>query len=374
MRDKRKQPQERRRPPDGNPPDVDEEEEWFTAGPDVSLVKDEVDDDQQREKKVLYLHNDEEPLRLDVFLTSQLPEYSRAYLQRLIDTGYVSFEPPAGKEAKRALKVFPGQTVRVVVPPPLKARLKPEEIPLEFLYEDEHLAVVNKPAGISVHPAADQVGSTLVNALLYWIKDLSSIAGVERPGIVHRLDKETSGVLIVAKNDRAHLSLSAQFKHRKIHKRYIALVRGKPQHWEGRIDFPLGKSRSHSKKMVVRTNGTGRTAITDYRVLEIFDGYALVECYPLTGRTHQIRVHFTSLQLPVASDKLYGRERKVYLSDLRSKNRKSEEKPIIERQALHAASITFRHPVSQEEVSFNAPLADDMLRLLHALQTHRSPR
>ncbi len=126
--------------------------------------------------------------------------------------------------------------------------------------------------------------------------------------------------------------------------------------------------------MVVRTNGTGRTAITDYRVLEIFDGYALVECYPLTGRTHQIRVHLTSLQLPVASDKLYGRERKVYLSGLRSRNRKSEEKPIIERQALHAASITFRHPVSQEEVSFNAPLADDMLRLLHSLQSYRSPR
>ena len=354
----------------------EKEEEWLNSprGAPLIEVPEQEDESPEQQKKVFALTNDDTPERLDVFIASRLPDYSRAYLQRLIETGYVTFEPPAYKEPKPSLKIRAGQSVRVVIPPPLKVRLRPEAISLEILYEDEALAVVNKPAGLSVHPAPDQLGSTLVNALLYWIRDLSGIAGVERPGIVHRLDKETSGVLVVAKNDRAHHGLAAQFKERTIHKRYQTIVRGEPQQWEGRIDASLGRSPTHSKKMVVRPPGRGRSAITDYRVLEIFKGYALLECYPVTGRTHQIRVHLASIRLPVAADKLYGRERRILLSDLCPKRRKPDQKLIIERHALHAAGVTFRHPITQEEMTFTAPLEDDMLNLLRTLQTHRSRR
>lgn len=325
-----------------------------------------------REKKVFRFENDGESQRLDIFVSSRLEDYSRAYLQRLIETGYVTLEPPRNRTPRPSTKVSTGQGVRVVIPPPLKLRLQPEPIPLEILYEDEWLAVVNKPAGLAVHPAPDQLGSTLVNALLYWLEGLSGIAGVERPGIVHRLDRETSGLLVVAKNDRAHHGLAAQFKERKIHKCYIAIVRGEPGHWEGRIDAAIGRSRTNNKKMETRFRGPGRSAVTDYRVLEIFKGYAILECYPMTGRTHQIRVHLASIRLPVAADKLYGREKRILLSNLTRKRRESNEEPIIQRHALHAAGLGFRHPLTQEEMTFSAPLEDDMVNLLKALQTYRS--
>jgi 23S rRNA pseudouridine1911/1915/1917 synthase len=318
--------------------------------------------------------NEGEPVRLDIFLSERLTDKSRTYLQRLVQTGYVTLEPLPRRAVRPSYKVPTGTVVTVRIPPPLKVSLAPEPIPLDFLYEDDLIAVVNKPAGLSAHPAPQQTGSTLVNALLYWLKDLSGIAGVERPGIVHRLDKETSGVLLVAKNDLAHRALSSQFKERTIHKTYLAISRGRPNEWEGRICLPLARSATHSKKIEVRSDGTGRTAITDYRVLEVFRGYSLIELYPLTGRTHQIRVHLATLRLPVACDKLYGREKLVYLSDLRDRPRESGETPLIERHALHAASISFRHPVTREEMTFSAPLHDDMLALLRALQTHRSPR
>ncbi len=313
--------------------------------------------------------------RLDVFLQERLPDHSRSYLKRLIDTGYASLQPGGARDPKPSLPVRHGVTVELVIPPPLKVTLRPEPIPLDFIYQDEHLAVINKPAGLTVHPAPHQPGGTLVNALLHCLEgELSGIAGVERPGIVHRLDKETSGALIVAKNDVAHRSLAAQFKERQVHKTYLAIARGKPRDWEGRIDFPLGRSPSHSKKIAVYRPGEGRAAITDYRVLEVFDGYTLIECYPLTGRTHQIRVHLQASGLPISCDKLYSREKAIYVSNLRGLSRPKSEAPILERHALHAASICFRHPVFREEVSFQAPLATDMLAFLHALQRYRSPR
>jgi 23S rRNA pseudouridine1911/1915/1917 synthase len=209
---------------------------------------------------------------------------------------------------------------------------------------------------------------------MYWLDDLSGIAGVERPGIVHRLDKETTGVIVVAKHDVAHQSLSHQFRERQVHKTYLAISRGKPMQDEGRMSFPLGRSLTHRKKQTVRNDGRGRAALTDYRVLETFDGYCLIECYPTTGRTHQIRVHLGTIHLPVACDKLYGREREIHLCQLERKRRPADSQPIMSRHALHAASISFCHPVSREEVSFSAPLHDDMLGLLHALQRYRSPR
>jgi len=320
------------------------------------------------------LDESEAAVRLDLFLAENLSQFTRSYLQRLVRDGYVTLYPTTKKTIRSALKLRPGTTVRVVIPPPLKVSLAPAALPLEFLYEDEHIAVIDKPAGISVHPAPHQEGPTLVNILLYWLDDLSGIAGVERPGIVHRLDKETSGVLIVAKHDVAHQALSYQFHERLVHKTYLAITREKPREEEGRISHWIGRSPSHSKKQVVRTDGGGRSAITDYRVLETFDGYSLIECYPTTGRTHQIRVHLASIHSPVACDKLYGREKTIYLSELERKRKPAAEEPIIERHALHAASINFRHPVTKETVTFSSPLHEDMLTLLHTLQRYRSPR
>ncbi len=319
------------------------------------------------------LTNQGGPRRLDIFLAGEMPDHSRAFLQRLVEDGYVTVTP-SRREVKSALKVPHGASVRVVIPPPRKVDLTPQDIPIRVIYEDAHLAVVDKPAGLAVHPAPNQSTHTLVNALLFRLRDLSSIGGEERPGIIHRLDKETSGVLVVAKNDFGHNAISAQFKERLVRKTYLAIVRGEPGQWEGQIDLPLGKSYTHTKKQMVRTDGTGREAVTDYRILERYHGYALVECYPRTGRTHQIRVHLASLRLPVACDKLYGREKRIYLSDLREASREPDEPPLMERHALHAAGITFRHPVTREDVSFTSHIHHDMHALLKALERHRAYR
>ena len=322
---------------------------------------------------VFELVNDGQSRRLDQFLTERLPQYSRAYLQKLIEEGYVTV-PGLQRDVKSSTRIPRGTAVRCNVPPPRKPDMRPREIPLEILYQDEHLAVINKPAGLAVHPAPSQVGDTLVNALLYWLDDLSGIGGEERPGIVHRLDKETSGVLLVAKHDFAHRALALQFKERTIHKTYIAISRGEPRRWEGRMDYSLGRSYTHSKKQMVRMDGTGREAITDYQVLEAFRGYCLLELYPKTGRTHQIRVHLASESLPIVCDKLYGRDKRVFLSDLRGRTREPEEKPLLERHALHAASISFLHPLTREEMVFAAGLPSDMHRLLKSLESYRSLR
>jgi 23S rRNA pseudouridine1911/1915/1917 synthase len=326
-----------------------------------------------RERKIHRLTNTGAPRRLDVFLSEELPEHSRAFLQRLIADGHVTVSP-CSRDVKSALKVARGAIVRVEVPAPRKTDLTPQDIPIEVMYEDQHLAVIDKPAGLAVHPAPDQSTHTLVNALLFRLRDLSSIGGEERPGIVHRLDKETSGVLVVAKNDFAHRALSTQFKERIVRKTYLAIARGEPDAWEGHIDLPLGRSYTHTKKQMVRVDGSGREAVTDYRVLEKYKGYALIECYPHTGRTHQIRVHFASLRLPIACDKLYGRERRILLSDLRESGHEPDELPLMERHALHAAGITFQHPVTREELSFSSHLHADMHALLKALERFRSYR
>ncbi len=322
---------------------------------------------------VYELVNDSGSCRLDQFLTHHLPQFSRAYLQKLIDEGYVKV-PKLQRDVKASMRIPCGTEVCCIVPPPRKPDMSPREIPLEILFQDEHLAVINKPAGLTVHPAPSQVGDTLVNALLYWLDDLSGIGGEERPGIVHRLDKETSGVLLVAKHDFAHRALALQFKERTVHKTYIAISKGEPECWEGRIDYALGRSYTHSKKQMIRTDGTGREALTDYRVLEMFKGFCLLELYPKTGRTHQIRVHLDSQSLPIVCDKLYGREKRIFLSDVRGRTREADERPLLERHALHAASISFLHPLTREEMVFAAGLPEDVHNLLKALESYRSRR
>jgi 23S rRNA pseudouridine1911/1915/1917 synthase len=265
--------------------------------------------------------------RLDVFLAQRRPSLSRARVQRLIEDGHVTVD---GASAKSSLKLEPGQTVHVEVPEAAPSHLTPQAIPLKVVYEDEDVLVLDKPAGMTVHPAPGHRDSTLANALLAHIPDpsgslktiLRGIGGTLRPGIVHRLDKDTSGLMVVAKNDAAFASLSAQFKGRQVHKTYLALVQGTPHPEEAAIEAPVGRSRRDRKRMAVVEDG--REATTRYRVVGRFKGYALLEAMPVTGRTHQIRVHLASIGHPVVGDATYGK------AELR-----------LGRQFLHAARLAF---------------------------------
>ena len=285
--------------------------------------------------------------RLDLFVTRRLQELTRSRVRRLIDQGLVTVDgQPA---AKAGLRLNAGQRVRVTLPPPEPSELEPEAIPLRIVYEDEDLLVVDKPAGMAVHPSPGHSRHTLVHAVLAHCPDLSGIGGVLRPGIVHRLDKDTSGLIIVAKHDAAHLSLARQLKERKVEKTYVALVEGRVRPQQGVIDAPIGRHPRHRKRMAVVENG--RDARTRYRVLREVDGRSLVEVQPKTGRTHQIRVHLASIGHPVVGDTLYGKRSDVF-----------------PRQFLHAQRLAFRHPRSGERMELEAPLAEDLQRALAELE------
>lgn len=284
-------------------------------------------------------------MRLDRFLADALPDLSRATLQRLIRDGDVRLN---GRAAKPSQRVAGGESLEVNIPPPVPLDVAPApDIPLDIVYQDTDLLVLNKPAGLVVHPANGHADDTLVNALLAHVPDLAGIGGVQRPGIVHRLDKDTSGLLLVAKNDAAHHHLQAQFKARSVDKVYLALVEGHVSPPRGLIDAPIGRDPRDRKKMAVATSG--RPAQTEYRVLETLDDTSLVEANLLTGRTHQIRVHLASIGYPIVGDRLYGR-------------RKSRH--TLSRQFLHAWRLAFDLPSSGERVTFTAPLPEDLQELL----------
>lgn len=296
--------------------------------------------------------------RLDHFLASKKEiGLTRSQVHRLIDDGYVE----VNKEAPKAsYKVKVDDRIVVKIPPPVKLEVKPENIPLDIVYEDEDLVVVNKSRGMVVHPAAGNYSGTLVNALLAHCSDLSGIGGVLRPGIVHRLDKETSGLIVVAKNDAAHNSLAKQFKNRTILKKYIALVHGSIQQDKGMIEAKLGRHPKHRKKMAVisshEENVRGRDALTYFRVVERFKDYSLVELTLKTGRTHQIRVHLTSIGYPIVGDQTYG-------------HRKEEFK--ISGQLLHAAKLGFIHPRTGKQLEFSGERPkdlDEVIQKLHKRQ------
>ncbi len=288
--------------------------------------------------------------RLDKWLARQLPGYSRTEIQRWIKEGLVRVN---GRASKPGYKLEPGDVVEVDVPAPVPYEgVKPEPIPLNVLYEDEDVIVIDKPAGMVVHPAPGHASGTLVNALLYHFPDLEGIGGVERPGIVHRLDKDTSGLILVAKNSRAHRELQRQFKAREIEKAYLALVEGHLQPKVGRIEAPIGRDKRHRKRMAVVRGG--REAITEYTVIAYYGDYTLVEVRPLTGRTHQIRVHFAFIGHPLAGDTVYGR-------------RKQKLKPWLRRHFLHAHRIRFRLPRTGQWVEFTSPLPEDLQHILDKL-------
>ncbi|MFM7403967.1 MAG: RluA family pseudouridine synthase [Erythrobacter sp.] len=299
------------------------------------------------------------PARLDKAL-ADATGLSRARVQALIEEGRVEV---AGKPAaSAAAKVKEGTAYCITIPPAADAVAAPEAIPLVIAYEDAHLIVVDKPAGLVVHPAAGNPGGTLVNALLHHCRgQLSGIGGVARPGIVHRIDKDTSGLLVVAKTDTAHEALARQFAAHSVHRRYIAVVAGHPAPPEGTIDARIGRSDADRKKMTVLPNNSsrGKGAITHYKVLERCDGAAVIECRLETGRTHQVRVHCASIGHPLLGDPAYGRTPKPLRPLL--------ERLAFARQALHAAELGFQHPVSGEKVHFRSDLPHDMAELIDQL-------
>lgn len=283
--------------------------------------------------------------RLDRFVAERAPRLSRAQVQRLIGQGHITVN---GAPAKASRSLRKGDVISVTVPPPAPAELQPEAIPLSIVYEDADLLVVDKPAGMTVHPAPGQQEHTLVNALLAHCRDLSGIGGQQRPGIVHRLDKDTSGLIIVAKHDRAHRGLADQLASRAIEKTYVALVKGNVSPDAGVIDAPIARDPGHRHRMAVVQGG--RPAVTRYRVRRRYLGYTLVEAYPETGRTHQIRVHFASVGHPVAGDATYG-----------------GKVPFMARQFLHAAALTFHHPVTGALMELTSPLPQDLEAALRGL-------
>jgi 23S rRNA pseudouridine1911/1915/1917 synthase len=309
----------------------------------------------------------QEPERLDRFLARTLPDISRARLKRLIDDKQITAD---GAAVKAGLRLRGGETLRITVPRPQKMEAAPEEIPLDILYEDSDLIVINKPAGMVVHPANGHYTGTLVNALLHHCTDLSGIGGELRPGIVHRLDKDTSGVLVVSKNDLSHQGLAQQFKEHSITRRYITLVHGQVQNETGSIEKHIGRHPSARKKMSTQS-ARGRRAITHWKVLRRYaaERLTLLEMRLETGRTHQIRVHLADMNLPVVGDQTYGNiKRSNAIADAQLRTLVQQ----LHRQALHAWVLGFKHPRTGEYMEYSSPLPKDMAQLVTALDSKYS--
>lgn len=283
--------------------------------------------------------------RLDVFLAGRRSDLSRSRIRKLIDDGLVTVD---GKPGKPSTRLNVGQTITLELPPPSPAELQPWDVPLSVVFEDNDLIVIDKSAGMTVHPAPGNEHRTLANAILSHAPDIEGIGGERRPGIVHRLDKDTSGLIVVAKNERAHARLSDRFKSREVSKVYLALVVGHPSPPEADIDAPIGRHPHDRQRMAIVS--TGRPAITRYRIVTSYSRSTLVEARPRTGRTHQIRVHLASVGHPVVGDATYGR-------------------PVegLSRQFLHAFRLAFAHPASGENIRFTAELPCDLRSYLDRL-------
>ena len=293
---------------------------------------------------------EEAGVRIDKYLAEQLPDITRSYLQKLLKDGSVQMN---GKPVKTSTKTAAGAVIELTIPDPEEPEILPEDIPLDILYEDSDVILINKPKDMVVHPAAGHYTGTLVNALMYHCKgDLSGINGVLRPGIVHRIDKDTTGVLIVCKNDKAHNALAEQLKEHSITRKYRAIVCGNLKEDEGTVDAPLGRHPQDRKTMAIVRTG-GKRAVTHYRVLERFGNYTYIECQLETGRTHQIRVHMASLGHPLLGDEVYGRVKSPFK---------------LEGQTLHAMVLGFIHPTTGEYMEFEAPLPEYFEKLLEKLR------
>jgi len=293
----------------------------------------------------------EEGLRLDVFINKRLTEKSRAAIQKLISDNFVKVN---GKEERSSYKVKELNSIEITIPELEKLKVEAQDIPIEIIYEDNDLAVINKPKGMVVHPACGNNSGTLVNALLFNCTNLSGINGVIRPGIVHRIDKDTSGVLVVAKNDKAHVKLSEQLKKHTMNRIYYALVYGEIKNNSGKIDAAIGRHKTDRKKMSVVTKG-GKNAVTHFEVIERFNGYTFIKVKLETGRTHQIRVHMAYIGYPLVGDDIYGSKK---------------QKLNIKGQLLHAAVLGFIHPTTGEYMEFETKKPAEFSEILEKLRNH----
>ena len=287
-------------------------------------------------------------LRLDIFLQEKFPDKSRSHIQKIISEGLVTVD---GKIVKSSYKLTGSEKISVAEIQPVETEYLPENLPIDILYEDKDLMVVNKARGMTVHPADTVKSGTLVNALLFHCKDLSGINGVMRPGIVHRLDKDTSGVMVVAKNDFAHVNLAEQIKNKTAVRKYLAIVHGEISDNAGIISGAIGRDKIDRKKMSVTADG--KPAVTEFKVLERFKNFTYIECKLQTGRTHQIRVHFSEIGFPLVGDTKYTARKNIF---------------DIQGQALHSHTLTLTQPSTGEILNFTAPLPEDMQKILDFLR------
>ena len=306
-------------------------------------------------------------MRVDALLAQALPQVSRAKIQKSIRKGLVWID---GEKAKPSFRVKEMQIVQFEPPPQESDAPIPEDIPLEIIFEDEHMAAVNKPPAMVVHPAKGHWSGTLTAALAFHFQKLSGVGGENRPGIVHRLDRDTSGVILVAKTDQAHRALAKQFEQRTVNKTYLAIVSPEPDRDRHLVDKPIGHHPYQREKMAIRVgHSTSREASTFFEVAERFRGFAVIHAQPKTGRTHQIRLHLAHWGHPVLADRLYSGRAKI-MSEQISKD-KADETVLLDRQALHALKIEFAHPVSQERMTLEAPVRGDLVNTIETLRKHR---
>jgi len=301
--------------------------------------------------QVTFLYEGEQPERLDKFLVCCMPEFSRSRIQSLIKHGNVTIDNSIPRKSGQMLEKQ--SVVQVVVPPPEPSELVPELIELDIVFENQDLLVVNKPAGMVVHPSLGHQSGTLVHAALAHSPEMEGIGGEQRPGVVHRLDKNTSGLILLAKNDLTHRWLQNQFRTHEIQKTYVALVDGKPPTPSGRIEAPIGRDVRKRQKMAIVTVQKGRQAISEFRTLEVFSEHALLEIRPITGRTHQIRLHLAYLDCPVAGDTVYGKRHSTI---------------PLERHFLHAKRLSVRLPKEEIPMVFEAPLPQELVSVLERLR------
>ena len=315
---------------------------------------------------ILYVGTSVRERRLDKYLHGRFQNFSRRSIQEAIKAGHVTVN---GQPVKCSFKLSHRDKIEMVVPERPSKEILPEDIPLDIIYEDTDLIVLNKQADMIVHPARGNTRGTVVNALAHYSNELSSGLGEFRPGIVHRLDRDTTGVMIVAKTEAAQWKVAKQFERREVKKTYLAIVHGAPELHADRISAPLGVHPKIREKYAIRPE-IGKEAVTFYEVVEAFRGFSLLKLAPRTGRTHQIRVHLSYIKHPIVADDMYG-GKLVYRWQLADEE-PTTEGPIIDRCALHARTIEFKHPARNETVTFEAPLPGDMNALLEALRKHRS--
>ena len=323
-------------------------------------------DEVEPKRHEFVVHGRNEGRRLDAYLAGRFQDYSRTFIKALIESKAITVN---GRAVKPSYSPSEGDRILALVPVRSGAEIPPQDIPLDVLYEDDWIVVLNKPADLVVHPSRGHQTGTLVNALVHHFHKLSGAYGPLRPGVVHRLDRDTSGVILIIKDDSVHERIARQFEERTTVKEYIAVVEGSVGLDSDLIDAPIGRHPGNREKMAIAGRNS-RSARTVYEVVRRFGDFTVVRCFPRTGRTHQIRVHLAYIGHPIVADPVYGRRDAIYLSDITGGERRSDEAPLLDRQALHAHRLTVHHPMLDKDMTFEAPLAADIAALIDALKAH----